>query len=407
MYTIPQFEKKFMNLTDVDRRQGIMKMRETYKNCRDINGKMLIVEPELNKYLEYISHLHKGVEMREDLTELKVKVGEFFTKIYENVSGKDRKNLFTHLIMRECNKKDIPISSNAICKAYRSIFQEDLGFEYPRRVSNFCGLYLTSKPPNTFLADKDSFEEIFVSPKRKPSDVEICDYLIPQALIRENTPMTGRQLKQVALVLVSANKRPDKISTVQHLVENFCRVYSVKEDLWGMVTNTNRTYLRKQFSEALKGLRKDKLMKKVTHTVAQPTAKGRQSVERIIARFEKLNTNIEEPVQVLTTEPKEEVLTEATPVPMENPVMDELTRITESEPKATTNLLTIFPEGESNTEDYDSLLRDTLKENDLLKEKNLRLKNTMEGFISFLKERDLLTDYIVSITNSDDTEIPF
>lgn len=410
MYTIPKYERKFMNLTEVDRKQGIMKMRESYRSCRDKNGKMLIVEPELNKYLEFISHLHKGVTMPQDLTPLQSKVKEFFSRIYENVDGKERKNLFTHLVMRECNKKDIPISSNAICKAYKVIFQEDLGFEYPRRVSNFCGLYLTSKPPSVFLADKDTFDEIFI-PKQNtpPTDMEICHYLIPKELVRHNNPMSGRKLKQVILVLLEMNPKAEKVSTVQHLVDNFCRVYSVEEDLWGKVNNTNRTYLRKQFSEALKNLRKDKLMKKASHTVALVTAKGRQSVNRIIARYEKLNLINTDTPETLSIENVNEVSVEPNlTTNEENPVMDELTKITESEPENTTNLLTIFPtEENSNTEDYDSLLRDTLKENDDLKERAIKLNNTIEGLLNFLRGKELLTDYIISVSNTENTEIPF
>ena len=409
MYTIPKYERKYMNLTDADRRQGIMKMREAYKSCRDVNGKMLIVDQDLNKYLEYIAHLHKGVSMPTDLTDLQSKVTDFFVKIYENVEGKDRKNLFTHLVMRECNKKDIPISSNAICRAYRAIFQENLGYEYPRRVSNFCGLYLTNKPPTVFLADKDTFEEIFV-PTEVTTDVDVCHYLLPPELVRMNNPITGKDLKQVTLVLLDYNKRAEKISTVQHLVDNFCRVYSVKENIWGMVTNTNRTYLRKQFSEALKGLRKDKYMKKLTHTVAILTSKGRQSAKRLTSRYEKMRVKDN---QVLPIENQSEIEIVLNPtkeeltIKEENPVMDELTKITQSEPQETTNLLSIFPEDNSNTEDYDALLRDTLKENDSLKDKLSKVSNTMEALLLFIKNKGLLTEYIISVTNSEDTEIPF
>lgn len=296
-YTIPDLERQFAQLPDTERNKGFARLFPYYDNVRRFNGSPTISQflnnPNLNKILEYCSYNHDVADIPSNLECLKDDVTEFFGKMYATVDNeKLRKNLFTHFLMRECNKKTIPISDTAIANIYSSVFGEKMPQKIITMVSNYCGLYYTLKSPYEYLVDTDNFDDLFG--EEDSGDVEdsedtdtmeedtIFGFLNPEGMEKV---ISATNLKKVLLYIAHKNFKQKPFST-KDILTAVCNEYGIEENVWGDYLNYKKSALRERISSSMYKLRLDKLVKKSANRTNTVTPKGSRKVKQYKLDFE-------------------------------------------------------------------------------------------------------------------------
>ena len=296
-YTIPDLERQFAQLSEADRNRGFARLFPYYDNVRRLNGSSSISKflnnPNLNKILEYCSYNHNVKNIPNNLKSLRDDVFEFFEKMYETVDNeKLRKNLFTHFLMRECNKKTIPISDTAIANMYSYLFGKELPQKVITNVSNYCGLYYTLKSPYEYLVDTDNFDDLFgeddsdgVEDSEETDTMEdptIYGFLNPEGM---EEVVSATNLKKVLLYIAHTNFK-QKPFTTNDIVSAVCETYGIQEDVWGDYLSYKKSALRERISSSMHKLRVDKLVKKSANRTNTITPKGSRRVKQYKSDFE-------------------------------------------------------------------------------------------------------------------------
>ena len=296
-YTIPDLDRQFAQLPDTERNKGFARLFPYYDNVRRFNGSPTISQflnnPNLNKILEYCSYNHDVSNIPNNLECLKDDVTNFFGNMYATVDNeKLRKNLFTHFLMRECNKKTIPISDTAIANIYSSIFGEKMSQKIITMVSNYCGLYYTLKSPYEYLVDTDNFDDLFG--EEDSGDVEdsedtdtmeedtIYEFLNPKGMEKV---ISATNLKKVLLYIAHKNFKQKPFST-KDITTAVCDEYGIEENVWGDYLNYKKSALRERISSSMYKLRLDKLVKKSANRTNTVTPKGARKVKQYKLDFE-------------------------------------------------------------------------------------------------------------------------
>lgn len=304
-YTIPDLERQFAQLSDADRNKGFARLFPYYDNVRKFNGSsqvsQFLSDPNLNKILEYCSYNHDQSNIPNNLQNLKDDVTSFFGSLFSSVEDeKMRKNLFTHFLMRECNKKTIPISDTAIANIYLAVFGEEIKPKIITMVSNYCGLYYTLKSPYEYLVDTDNFDAIFGEEDsgETEDEVELEDdetdtmeetvyehpfytFLNPDGM-EKAIPAT--KLKKIILFIAHKSFRQKPFSTTD-IVTALCEDYEIDENIWGQYLNYNKSTLREKISSAMYQLRTDKFLKKSANRTNTVTPKGSRKVKEYIKKY--------------------------------------------------------------------------------------------------------------------------
>lgn len=287
-YSIPDTYRVWANLRSEDRNKGFARLFPFYDNIRKHNQSLLVSNPNLNKHLEYCSYQHDEDQTPSDLQNLKSDVVDFFTQLYNEIKDEETKqNLFSHFVMRECNRKTIPISKTAIINSYREIFGGEIDDNTLTRVSNYCGLYYVEHSPTKFLIDTDDFSSIFVGDNSDYSDVEEestdnsdTELLSFYNFLSANNFEEYLATKELYPILLSCayTHFGKKAFTTDDLVSVLCADFGVEEDCWGMYqpngNDYKKTVLRKQIGATLHDLRKNDYLKKCKPKSNKVTAKG-------------------------------------------------------------------------------------------------------------------------------------
>lgn len=295
-YSIAHVERKFAELYESERKKGWSRLFPYYDSIRKHNGSIVLNNPNINKILEYCCYSHDLDQIPIDLQPLRNEVKNFFQSLYGNITSiTDKKNLFVHIIMRECNKKEMPISQTAIKNVYALTFNETLDNKTLRWVSNYCGLYYTERSPYDYLIDTDRFDSIFQNENENENDessvtddetesesvVDFYTFLNPKGMENKLTPSA---LKSVVLCCISKhfNKEP---FTADQLIKSLCSDYGIEENIWGMYLNYNKTTLRDKVLQATYALRKAKLLKKGSNKTNSLTSKGLTEYNKILKKY--------------------------------------------------------------------------------------------------------------------------
>jgi len=263
MFHIPKKERKYLNLTEADRKLGIVKLKNLYNDIKYSNGKILIDDVNFNRYLLYISQRHESKNtdtVKPEQLELKIQVRKFFSTMFKNIKPNKLSIHFTHLIMRECNRKEIPISEDALSNSFKDIFSllESYDRAIPRRVSNFCGLYLTNKEPSLYLSDKDVFEDLFEEKiplqdflVNKTNAKKFYKYLCPE--LSKKQPATGASMKLLSLALIFKTEQQHDYTTKDEIVKELNRTFKITEESWGWLVVGNKNTKRRALKTRLNG----------------------------------------------------------------------------------------------------------------------------------------------------------
>ena len=200
--------------------------------------------------------------------------------------------------------------------------------------------------------------------------------------------------------------------TYSQLVDHICDQYGISEKVWGMY-HKNRTVFRKKVSAYKSRLKNNGYLATSGESLnTYLTQKGIELVEQWIKDSQGIVSQIEED-DTTTTETVEETVEDnlvvIPQITVDDPVsIIEMLSEDEISVEETNNGITVLSVSdleEDNDTDYDQYLRDTLAENDRLSEKLVGMKATVDNLVAFLKEKDLLSEYIVSLNSN--TEIPF
>lgn len=311
-YSIPRSLRYRPSLTKTDRNEKVVALQAYYDVIRKVNNTREVNEPKLAKYLEYVAYSATKF-MPKHLKVLKTEVHTFFKKIVLGANPKDRKSLFTHFIMRNCNAKEIPISINALCNGYKEIFEEKLEVYNPRRVSDICGLYLIKEDdPRLFLTDTDNIDDIFVgnptitvsSPKKKVNVEEtsiVKDLANKHSVFNDDgalrlfyksanpkgfkSALKASEIKE--LVLHTAYLFFDtNLFSLDDMVEKLCTIYKCDRLVWGLYSHKeNRPLLKKVISDAYATLRGKGLLKTGKGRTNSLTSKGKRFSEKYLNKY--------------------------------------------------------------------------------------------------------------------------
>lgn len=278
-YRILGDDRDFCPLSEKDRNAGYARLFPYYDKVRKHNGSIYIDTPNLNKILEYCCYMHDYETIPKDLLPLKSAVHTFFTALYGKIEDSEfKKNLFAHFIVRECNKKELPISQQALKHLYYKIFQERMDTKTLTWVSNYCGLYYTKRTPYDYLVDKDQFDTIFSLEELEGAVVQdsptpivnFYNFLNPKGVESRRTPS---EIEDTVLACAFHHFQRNPFTTDQ-LISKFCSDYGVEESVWGWNKKYNKAILRDKVNLAMHNLRKNKMVKKAPPKTNLVTTKG-------------------------------------------------------------------------------------------------------------------------------------
>lgn len=309
-YSIPKGLRYRPSLTKTDRNEKVVALQEYYGVIRKVNNTREVNEPKLAKYLEYVAY--SASSLPKHLKKLKSEVHTFFKKIVLGANPKDRKSLFTHFIMRNCNAKEIPISIKALCNGYREIFEENLETYNPRRVSDICGLYLIKEDdPRVYLTDTDTIDDLFggisvTKPPKKKAKVKVKvdneETVLVNDIVNNNslfknddnvrsfydsinpqgfgTPLKASEIKEL-LVHTAYLFFDTNLFSLDDMVERLCTVYKCETLVWGLYSHReNRPLLKKIISDAYATLRGKGMLKIGKGRTNYLTSKGKKFSEK-------------------------------------------------------------------------------------------------------------------------------
>lgn len=294
-YNIPSLERQFPRLPDDVVKKGYVRLFPYYNNVKKHNSvqvSQFLRDPNLNKFLEYCSYQHDQSNIPNNLQSLKDDVTEFFGKMLGSIQDdKLRKNLFTHFLMRECNKKTIPISNQAIANTYETVFGDRIPSKIIVMVSNYCGLYYTLKSPYDYLVDTDNFDDLFDEDSIEEDSEEtdtmdestpIHDYLNPKGM---KTVVGAPQLQKVLLYVAHTHfgKKP---FTTEEIVTAICEDYGIDKNIWGQYLNYNKPTLVQKISSSMYQLRVEKVLEKSPKKKNKVTTKGARRVKGYLKEYE-------------------------------------------------------------------------------------------------------------------------